>query len=145
MNNLYKVIGNTVYLNKFKVTYDENRIKRSINTPIFMNEIVEIPLDIKPQKIELPQSLITVYVTKDERDEIKNTIIDDGYYEEEVINQFNNDWLDKKEFKDQSLINKAFELGEKAYKQYLIANDENLQLANYLIDLDYRLSLLEDE
>lgn len=111
----YVLKGNKVYLVKYVVSY-----------------VIDTEND---------QQIITeICINANEVERIKNiyrnakvTEIDISAYE----------WLNGKEFTREQVqageVEKAIEMGETAYKEYLYANDRDAQM----LELDYRLSLIE--
>jgi len=61
----------------------------------------------------------------------------------ETIDQIGNEWIDGIEFKDASKVPEALGVGEEAYRQFVNANDSELQMMMYLVVMDFRLILLE--
>jgi hypothetical protein len=81
-------------------------------------------------------------ISDDHRDEVVQRL-GETPHTVETIEQAGNEWIDGMEFKDASLVPKALEMGETAWRERVNASDSELQMMLYLVSMDFRIILLE--
>lgn len=148
----YLFEGTKLKLIKYEVTYtppvvvmtsDEKSpkmLKNQNNT-----QINEVPEEIEMQTIFSGNSdqtfTRTVSITSEEE---KNNILK-NYPDAEVtlIDNTGYEWLDGRNFEESEkasgMVEKAIEMGQEAYEQYVLNSDPNAQM----LDVMYRITLLE--
>ena len=123
--------GNTALLWRHIVEYEEKTI---LPNPDNFSELME---GIE-QRTEIANSV-------EHLDAIIRMLEKRGITEYEItaVSQEGNEWIDGREFPDMAHLLKAHEMGEEAYINHMRENDLELQTALYLVELDFRLLLLE--
>lgn len=74
----------------------------------------------------------------------RNTIL--YRYPEATVNnvdQSANEWIEGMEFPNRKIAMEALEMGKEGYEKFLIANDTDANMAELLVDLACRITLIE--
>lgn len=151
---MFTLCGQKVALYQFKVNYKKDGFIPKTADEIVPHEYFDPFQAPEDESVEegvilppnMKQAIVedtAYFLTEEEKDKFIASLPYE--YEAETLDSSDYAWMKSYEFASCDIAQQALEMGEQAYRAILNAADQELQMAKQFIDLDFRLSILEDE